>query len=185
MESSGQLPAGIVGDDSFHAEGLFDECLAVRSEPDRFRGKYCTVFFKLESVEQSETIFQDSAIEDHGRSETILFVLRRLFGMSVDSTTKIKPKISQSDTYSSIKNYPSFSFCLPSSCSASDLGHSIAQMVGSYVIGNQSVVTVADDNLCLSDDQALPPIDGPVIVVLYEKFWSTRRYFGYLYFILM
>lgn len=168
MESSGQLPAGVIGDDSFHAEGSYDECLAVRSDPYRFRGKYCTVFFKMESIGQSETVYQDS-IEEHESSHTISFILHRLFGMSLDPISRIKPKISPSDTYSSILNYPSFSLCLPSSCSASDLGHSIAQMVGSYVIGNESIVTVADENLCSTDDQALPAIDGPVIVVLYEK----------------
>lgn len=166
LESSGQLPAGIVGEGSYHAEGLFDECQRARSDPYRFRGKFCTVFLKLAPIGESETIFRDSTIEDHESSSSVLFILGRIFGMSLDSTKRIKPKVAKSDIYTTILNYPSLSLCLPSTCSSSDLGHSIAQMVGSYVIGNQSIVTIADDNLCFTDDQPSSPVDGPVITYL-------------------
>ncbi len=42
----------IAGDENEHHEsGLFDECLTVQSDGVSFQGKYCTVFFGLQAVE--------------------------------------------------------------------------------------------------------------------------------------
>ena len=57
-ESSGRLVEDLIyiegSDNVHHGSGLFDECLSVES--DRigvpFQGQYCTVFFKLQPVEE-------------------------------------------------------------------------------------------------------------------------------------
>lgn len=165
LETSGQFPAGVVGAGNHHAEGLFDECQTIRSDPYRFRGKYCTIFFKLMLLDQSEI---ENSVTENDVTSPALAILRSLYGAST-GTVKIQPKLSLADGYTTGLNFPSLSVCLPSSCSASDLGQSIAEVIGSYVIGNnQSIVTIADENFCFTDDQAPPPIDGPTIIVMYE-----------------
>lgn len=168
LETTGQLPASLVGSGHYHTEGLFDECQAIRSVPSRFKGKYCTVLFNLEFFNKSDSfVYADSVTDKIEDNPPILFLLRRLFGSSVNETTKLKPKLSSPHMKTSYINYPSISICLPSSCSASDLGKSIAQLIGSYVIsGNQSVVTIADENLCFTDDRVLPPLSGSAIIVM-------------------
>ena len=162
MESSAQFPAGIVGSGNYHAEGLFDECLSIRAS-DRFRGQYCTVSLKPAPVQQSEIINEDSPIPTE--YSPILDVLRRLFGPSI-GTVRVEPKTSGADALNYV--LPSFPLCLPSSCSASDLGQSVAQLIGSYVIANQSIVTITDENYCFTqDDQDSPSFDGADIAVMY------------------
>ncbi len=165
MESSAQFPAGIIGSGNFHAEGLFDECLAIRA-PGRFRGQYCSVYLKPTPVEHSDIISDDST--DENRLSPILdYLLRRLFGPSL-STDRVEPKTSGADAL----NYmlPSFSLCLPSSCSASDLGQSVAQLIGSYVIANQSIVIITDESYCFTQDDQdpHPSFDGADIAVMYD-----------------
>lgn len=159
QESSGKLPLGLFGAGNLHADGLFDECLAIRT-PLQFYGQYCTVFFKAALVDE-ELLETPSQMES--RSSNLLTLLK-LLGMLIPPSGSVVPKLAEADviTYA----FPSISFCLPSSCSAQDLGQSVAELVGSYAIGNYSIVTVSDEHYCFRDDKEPISYDGPDITVM-------------------
>ena len=156
-ESTGQLPPGIFADVNLHADGLFDECLAVRAP--NFDGQYCTVFLNPQRVNESEIIEQST--EEDGRSN--LITIAQLLGQ-IAGTGQVKPKVSRADPESYI--LPSISFCLPSSCSAADLGEAVAELIGSYIIFNNSIVTVADENYCFKNSTDPVKFDGADITVM-------------------
>ncbi|XP_057365447.1 nose resistant to fluoxetine protein 6-like [Daphnia carinata] len=164
LESSAQFPAGVFGAGNYHAEGLFDECLAVRGGSNRFQGQYCTVFFKPERV--SGMIGNHTTTENNQTdSSTALIILNHLFGTSVEDAVRVEPKISSVDP--STYMLPSLGLCIPSSCSASDLAHSIAQLIGRYVIANQSIVTIADEKYCFTaEEDSSTSFSGPDIAVM-------------------
>ena len=45
-----------------------------------------------------------------------------------------------------------------------------SDVIGSYVIANQSIVTIADENYCYTEDDSPTSFDGPDIAVMYEQF---------------
>lgn len=163
FESSAQLPAGIVGIGNYHAEGLFDECLAIRAD-EKYKGQYCTVFLKPEPIGFSK-LYTNEELTEIGHNETspLLAFYQGLFKTSSD-IVRVDPKLSNADASTYI--FPSFSLCLPSSCSSSDLGQSVAHLVGSFVIANQSIVTITDEHYCFTEDSAKPEFDGPTIAVM-------------------
>lgn len=159
----------------YHANGLFDQCLAVRSVPYRFRGKYCTVFFKLVPIDSADiervVLLENNQDENQPAKSSelysIWYILRRIFGSSVRFDARlIQPQVSSPDLDAVFENYPSFSLCLPSSCSASDLRSSVADLIGRFIIGNHSIVTLTDEKVCATDDGVRPPIDGSAFLVL-------------------
>lgn len=174
LDSTAQLPDGIIQNEHYHAEGLFDECLSIRSVPQRIAGQYCTVFFKMAPVDLSQIDYEDDDSHHHpllstkdlptnGASSSpmlIVDMLHRLLGSPVEDAVKVKPKHIDKDPWMLYRNYPSFSLCLPSSCSASDLGESFSHLIGKYVIANQSIVTVADEHFCFSEDRSSYSFDG-------------------------
>jgi Nose resistant-to-fluoxetine protein, N-terminal domain len=165
FESTGQLPPGLFGAGNFHADGLFDECQAVRAPV--FNGKYCGVYFKPALVDQSEIIphlppSYEEQQEGRGNFITIFQILGILG--QVSGAGRVEPKLAGVDSATYV--LPSVSFCVPSSCSAGDLGQAVAELVGSYIIGNYSIVTVTDEQYCFVDDADPPPLDGPDIAVM-------------------
>ena len=75
------------------------------------------------------------------------------------------PRLETADVITYV--YPSVSLCLPSSCTAQDLGLSVAELIGGYVIDdNYSIVTVADEGFCFSQNDKTPELDGPDIAVM-------------------
>ncbi|XP_057365085.1 nose resistant to fluoxetine protein 6-like [Daphnia carinata] len=166
-ESSGKVPIGLYGSGNFHADGLFDECLAVRGP--NFTGQYCTAYFKAAPVTESDIIYQDMSTnlddnEDVEQRSANLVTLLQLLGILSSSAGRVEPKIAQADVLAYA--FPSISFCLPSSCSADDLGHAVAELVGSYIISNYSLVTVTDEVYCFTDHEDPPSFDGPDITVI-------------------
>ena len=159
-ESTGQLPPGLFGAGNLHADGLFDECLAVRAP--NFDGQYCSVFFMPTPVSESEIIEPTSGAEERSNFITIF----QLFGLlgQIAGSGRVEPKVANADPSSSI--YPSISFCLPSSCSAADLGQAVAELVGSYIIANHSIVTITDEQYCFKENVDPPKFDGPDITVM-------------------
>lgn len=148
---------------NYHAEGLFDECQAVRSVPDRFGGQYCTVFFKTSPIDPLEIVDDDPGVLYPEELDT----LRRLLGSSVmDNAVRVKPKLLDNDPWALYHNYPSMSLCLPSSCSASDLGQSVANLIGQFAIANQSIVTISDEQFCFAQDRYPRSFDGLDIAAL-------------------
>ena len=161
QESSAKLPPGLFGSNNIHADGLFDECLAVRAPG--FNGQYCSVFFKPTAVDQSEILPLEESFgnTNDGRSNfvTIFQILGTILG-----SDRVKPKVSVADSSSYI--YPSTTFCIPSSCSAADLGQAVAELIGSYVIANNSLVTVTDEQYCYKENNDPPTFDGATITVM-------------------
>ena len=160
-ESSGDyLPFGFFGGSgNLHSDGLFDECLAIRGpEEANFRGQYCSVFFSLAPVNESEIM---PVQEGKASIVTIFQLINRLFNGVVG---QVEPKVSNATvvTYA----YPSTVFCLPSSCTVDDLGQAVAQLIGTNVIGNFSILTTTDENYCFTDNKKPTPFDGPDIIVM-------------------
>lgn len=168
MESSSLLPVGLVGGWNIHAEGLFDECLAIKvPDGNRFRGQYCSVFFRPEPVDPSEITREDldnsTITSTHsGSTSPLLVILRSIFGPLV-SEERVQPKTADADAMTYVM--PSLSLCLPSSCSALDVRQAISHLIGSYVIANKSIVTIADEHYCFSDNNGDQPntLDGPTL----------------------
>lgn len=165
LETSGQLPTGLLTTGNYHAEGLFEECQMIRTEPNRFKGQFCNVYFKLVPLDnidpyvKPETI-STSIYRPEAENSNIEMALRKMFGSSLSRTQRVDPKQGKPDGLTFLTNNPTFSLCLPSSCTASDLGNAVSQMVGHYVIANQSIVTVTSEHSCFTDDKQLPPLDG-------------------------
>ena len=129
-----------------HESGLFDECLSVESDRVPFQGQYCTVFFELKPVKEEET--------NVNHLENI-------------SNTSTDEPVENLYTYQK----PSVGFCLPSTCSASDLRSAVAQHVGYRTIKetNFSIVTVANENYCYTQkkiDTSRTTFDNVTIAVL-------------------
>ncbi|XP_032794863.2 nose resistant to fluoxetine protein 6 [Daphnia magna] len=160
-ESSGKVPIGLYGSGNFHADGLFDECLAVRGP--NFTGQYCTAYFKAAPVMQSDIIDPQVPTNNEERSANLVTLLQLLGALS-PSAGRVEPKVAKADVLAYA--FPSISFCLPSSCSADDLGQAVAELVGSYIIANYSLVTVTDEVYCFTDDEDPPSFDGPDITVI-------------------
>lgn len=159
-ESSGNLPPGLFGSDNIHADGLFDECLAVRAPG--FNGQYCSVFFKPIPVDQSEILSSSESFNDNNEGRSNFITIFQLLGFR--GSYRVEPKLSVADPYTYI--LPSVSFCLPSSCSATDLGQAVAELIGSYVIANYSIVTITDEQYCFKANDDPPTFDGATITVM-------------------
>ena len=160
QESTAKLPPGLFGSNNIHADGLFDECLAVRAPG--FDGQYCSVFFKPTAVDQSE-ILPPAETNDIHEGQRNFITLFQILGRILVSD-RIEPKVSVADSNTYL--YPSTTFCLPSSCSAADLGQAVAELIGSYVIANNSLVTVTDEQYCFKANEDPPTFDGVTITVM-------------------
>jgi hypothetical protein len=133
----------IEGSDNVHHEsGLFDECLSVQPDGVPFQGQYCTVFFGLKPQEK------ENSQRDLNDSE--------------------KEEINEN-----MSNFqkPSVGFCLPSTCSSSDLRSAVAQLVGHRVIKekNFSIVAISDEKYCFTREKIharSTTFDNPTLIVL-------------------
>jgi hypothetical protein len=163
LESTAKLPTGLFGYNNIHADGLFDECLAARAPG--FDGQYCSVFFQPVAVNQSEILPPESLFDNEIEERNNLITIFQLLGR-ISGSDRVQPKVSVADVNTYL--FPSTTFCLPSSCSAEDLGQAVAELIGSYVIANNSLVTVTDELYCFKEnnDPNPPAFDGVVITVL-------------------
>lgn len=156
QESSGQIPPGLFGSANIHADGLFDECQAI--DAPNFKGQYCTVSFKPEPVHpQFDTVFSNHQNEEHDERGINFLTIFQLVGF-LSGSDRVEPKRTNAD--GGTANLPSISICLPSSCSANDLGQAVAELIGSYIIANNSIVTVTDEQYCFKEDKKPPPLDA-------------------------
>ena len=167
-ESSGELPLGFWGAGNLKADGLFDECLAIRGpEEAGFVGQYCTVSLWVVPLDPSEiqsTENQQSdsiAINSRANLATLFQLINKILGGPPGT---VEPKVSNATSLTS--SLPSVAFCLPSSCSAADLGQAIGQLVGTSPIGNYSIVTYADEGYCFTEESKRPSFDGWDIFVM-------------------
>ena len=173
-ESSGKVPVGLYGSGNLHADGLFDECLAIRAP--NFGGQYCTVYFNAAPVNESEILLSEwSSRIDYNedvevRSANLVTILQFL-GFLSPNAGRVEPKVATANAISYV--FPSISFCLPSSCSAEDLGQAVAELIGSYIIANYSIVSITDEQYCFKENKNPPSFDGPDITVMYYRSNST------------
>lgn len=164
-ESSGKLPIGFYGgSNNFHAVGLFDECLSVRA-PSGFTGQYCTAFFYPGPIRFEDIVNETSTNNNLARSVNLATLWQMLGIIRGDDDVMVEPKLAQASPQTAF--FPSIGLCIPSSCSAQDLGEALAQVVGSYVIANLSIVTFTDDTYCFkSPANKHHPFDGADISVM-------------------
>ena len=128
-ESSGSLTDKIIetgNGNVYHDMGMFDECIAVVNPS--FQGKYCTVFFhqnKMKIINQSETEEQD-----------------------------INNSNNQGEPVENMSNFvkPSVAFCIPSSCTASDLRSAVANRLR-HRLNLPSLVSVTSEDFCYTRDK--------------------------------
>ena len=142
-ESSGKLADSYLMN---NAMGIFDQCLGIdvnTSQVGPFRGKYCSVYFKLEALD----------------------------GPPASANWLIDAK--ESDGYFGLINPLSqgLGMCVPSICSAADVRHAVARLVGKVPLsdpsGNRSsVVTITDERYCYSQDDPPREFDASDIAVL-------------------
>lgn len=165
-ESSGDyLPLGFFGGSgNTHSDGLFDECLAIKGpEETNIRGKYCSVFLSLAPVNESEILPFDESLNSKASMVTIFQLINRLLGGLTG--LQVEPKVARADatTYA----FPSTVFCLPSSCTADDLGQAVAQLIGTNVLpNNYSILTITDEGYCFEEKTDPPKFDGADISVM-------------------
>ena len=155
------------GGGNLHADGLFDECLAVRAP--NFDGQYCTAYFKAAAVNESEILLtewpssNDNSDDVQERSANLVTLLQ-LLGLLSPNVERVEPKVETADVITYV--FPSISFCLPSSCSAQDLGQAVAELIVSYIIANYSIVTVTDERYCFKENKDPTSFDAPEITVM-------------------
>lgn len=180
FESTGKLPEAWHGSGNLHGLGLFDECLSVGYWAEMpFHGQYCTAFFDSALVmpwESWKRLVQPRKIQRIMRcSETIGWGFCKAWELLYNGPRLKEPKVRSSDLNS--KNLMALEYCIPSWCSAQDLRSSVAQLVGSRVIGNTtydgnfyytSMVTINDENYCYTTEKihAPPKYNGADITVM-------------------
>jgi len=167
-ESSGDyLPLGFFGGSgNLHSDGLFDECLAIRGpEEENFLGQYCSVFLSLAPVSESEMVYSLPETENSKANVITIFqLINQLLGASSNGIL-LEPKVARASAATS--SFPSTVFCLPSSCTANDLGQAVAQLIGTNILpNNYSIVTLTDEGYCFTDNPSPPSFDGPDIAVM-------------------
>ena len=158
QESSGHWPLGLF-EYNFHADGLFDECQDVQAPT--FRGQYCTVAFDSRPVDPSEIL--PPIVDEGDERASNPGIIVQLLGL-LSGPDRVQPKTAPADanTYA----LPSISFCIPSSCSAQDIGQAVAELVGGYVIANGSLITIADEQYCFKRSDDPPTFDAVDITVM-------------------
>ena len=151
FESSGQLPPGLFGAGNYHADGLFDECQAVRSPI--FNGQYCSVYFKPEIVDQSKIIPAPPSSykeQQEGRSNFItIFQILGILGQ-ISGAGRVEPKLAGINSATYV--LPSVSFCIPSSCTAGDLSSAVAHRLH-HQFNHFSLASVTSEDFCYTKDK--------------------------------
>jgi hypothetical protein len=168
FESTGKLPEAWHGSGNLHGLGLFDECLSVGHWAEMpFHGQYCTVFFDSALVmpwELEEPSPKKINSENNEMQRNNWVGILQGLELLYNGPRLKEPKMRSSDPNS--KNLMALDYCIPSSCSAQDFRSSVAQLVGSRVIGNTtydgnfyytSMVTINDENYCYTTEKIHTP----------------------------
>ena len=168
-ESTGEYPDGLIGSLQYNAVGLFDECLSVRAVNATFTGQYCTVFFLAKQLQEGDLMDDDTPIESaQDRRITLVTVYRIAQWLGAVFEGDIR-QLQQPKTAERLDEFtygPSMGLCIPSSCSAIDLRVAVAQLVGKYAIGNQSIVTTSGADFCFVERDGAPDFNAADIAFL-------------------
>lgn len=144
------------GSEVRQVNGLYDECLAIRA-PSGFTGKYCKAYFKPVAVNASSGTFEPLNFlwkKQQPMPITLnsIFTLVQFLGLFFAShadRSEFSSRVSPIALQENKRNLPSVAFCVPSSCSAEDVGRSLSQQMGKYLVGNnRSFLTIIDESDC-------------------------------------
>ena len=154
-ESTNFLISGL-GNNVHQDPGLFDQCIATSSPSGRIKGQYCSIFLSAQPLVEHDydgKLLNEPKVSSTERQLHILWPVT-----AIDSI---------------------IGFCLPSSCSATDLQTAVAHKIGKTTFRTknrngtvtvQSIVTSSNDRVChsqikIQDQQAL---DATCIAFLYN-----------------
>ncbi len=84
--------------------------------------------FETDRRDQSEILPPGSFSDNHEEQRGNLITIFQLLGLL--GPDRVDPKVSVADANTYL--LPSTTFCLPSSCSAADLGQAVAELIGTY-----------------------------------------------------
>ena len=151
--------------------GQFDECLEVRAPS--FQGRYCSVFYEPIVQEINETDKAEPLKETFTplNSQWINFYNLLNFILGYKAEKNIKPVVLEGDLgYIPFGLPQGMGFCIPSSCSAEDLGNAVGQLIGTFGYINNgtqvSITTLYNEKYCFTDTIDPPQFDGVDIAVL-------------------
>ena len=197
--STGKFPETNGGGELYSTEklqsvGLFDECLSIDSTPNKFKGKYCTAMFTLESIKAYEIDEESNSLMPLNGVKTnwiAMYQLPQWFSAKqpVSGPVLKRPKkrpFKNSGFYFIPFTLPSIGYCIPSSCSGQDFASAVAQLVGQRAVGNatstvdgqvqyKSIVTLAGDNYCYSEEvvKTAPKFDTIDLVYMLVVCYTT------------
>ena len=154
-----------------YAYGQFDECLEVRAPS--FQGQYCSVFYtpivqKINETDPAEPL-KETLTPLNSQWIDFYNLLNFLWGLR--GRKNITPAVREGGLNYIPLGYPQgMGFCIPSSCSAEDLGNAVGQLIGtSGYINNgtqESIATLYNEKYCFTDTKDPPQFDGVDIAVL-------------------
>ena len=159
-EATGKLP--VIGLDNVLKEwkndhrsspGLFESCLAASSA----FAQYCTVFFQSEQVDRNEWT---NINDEHRPAQLGWLYIHELGKNATPSGAKLKQYKWKKEANFYKGGYPPhIGLCLPSSCSARDVGSAVAQLMDRRPIDSmemlspRAVIPVADENYCYTNEK--------------------------------
>ena len=138
-ESSGRFEEELIFTGTgniYHDSGLFDECISVNPDEVAFQGQYCTVFFGLNRIPLRDVVDR----------------YRNVSSLASDEIRHSKDG-EPNENYSAFK-MPSISFCLPSTCNATQLRWAVTQLIEHHFIDkmNASLVAITNEEYCYTQD---------------------------------
>ena len=115
---------------------------------------------------ESETSVQEKLENRVGKNWNTIFQLLKLSNASIDAEPQ------DGDTNFVDPFLFSNGFCLPSSCSSTDLRKAIADLVGDFALSFDnnktftSILTASDENQCYIQSDETPEFDGADIAMM-------------------
>ena len=183
-ESSGKVSQGLLDGGTLFGLGNFDECLSIIEPPleiekEPFKGKYCSISLVFASVnyststEESESISLEKNNQLGDNYITLFEFIELLIELGKLNNTMVEPMEEDMNVIYLAPGYriPGVGLCLPSVCTAKEIRHAVAQLVGRFIIptGNGMgiiIKTAGDEKNCYTDDDPSPTFDGVDITVL-------------------
>lgn len=150
------------GYSTLYVNGAYDKCLSVSSE--RFIGQYCSVFLHTEptSTFGSTAGPKEASVSVAGINTRDKRIVPKVEAMLIPARNHLE--------LPAMKDLV-IGFCLPSTCSATDLQSAVAQKVGRATIevpNSFSVATIADETYCFTREKVASEsaLDWPSTVYL-------------------
>lgn len=154
LDASGKLSDMYINANK-HVMGHYDQCLAV--EASRFVGKYCTVFIQDHSLSTNTSGKPVSSLIELLRN-VALFGAKKTTDLNV---TEGEPIVTTTRNF----QQPRLALCVPSTCSAADVGAAIAHLLRIQLEGNLSFISVAtEDSFCFAESKSTPFSTSDILI---------------------